>query len=67
MDSRRFRIIVRGRISERFASAFEGVAVVSRPGETVLVGGPMDQAQLFGLLDRVRELGLELVGVEEER
>ena len=67
MDGRRFRIIVEGRLSERFASAFGGVGVEHRLGETVLVCGPMDQAQLFGVLERVRDLGLQLVGVEAER
>jgi len=67
MDTRRFRITVQGGLSERFASAFDGVDVEHGLGQTVLVGGPMDQAQLFGVLDRVRDLGLELVGVEEER
>jgi hypothetical protein len=33
-------------------------------GESTLVGEIADQAQLFGLLDRVRNFGLELVGVE---
>jgi hypothetical protein len=34
------------------------------PDLTVLVGEVRDQAHLFGLLDRGRDLGLELVAVE---
>ena len=33
-------------------------------GTTSLVGDVADQSQLFGLLERVRSLGLELVRVE---
>jgi hypothetical protein len=64
MATRTYRITVRGRLTERFASAFEGMAVEPGRGETGLVGEIADQAQLFGLLDRVRNFGLELVRVE---
>jgi hypothetical protein len=59
-----YRITVRGRLTERLASAFEGMALEPGRGETGLVGDLDDQAQLFGLLDRVRNFGLELVRVE---
>ena len=32
--------------------------------ETVFTGEIRDQSQLYGLLDRVRDLGLELVSVQ---
>jgi hypothetical protein len=62
----RYRIVVRGALSERFASAFEGMTLepTNGSGMTVLVGDVRDQAQLYGLLDRVRDFGLELVAVE---
>jgi hypothetical protein len=34
------------------------------PGQTVLVGEIRDQAHLYGVLDQVRNLGLELISVE---
>jgi hypothetical protein len=63
--SRRYRITVRGRLSERFASAFDGKAVEAAGRDTALVGDVRDQSQLFGLLDRVRDLGLDLRSMEE--
>jgi hypothetical protein len=60
-----YRLTVRGRVSERLASAFEGMSVEPGAGTTALVGCVRDQAQLYGLLERIREFGLELVGVEE--
>jgi hypothetical protein len=33
-------------------------------GQTVLVGEIRDQSHLYGVLDRVRSLGLELISVE---
>jgi hypothetical protein len=61
----RYRIILRGRLSQRFESAFEGMALESGPNQTVLVGDVRDQAHLYGLLDRLRDFGIELVAVEQ--
>jgi hypothetical protein len=60
---RRIRITIRGTLSERLATAFEGMAPVRHGGRTELVGEISDQAQLHGLLTRIRDLGLELEGV----
>jgi hypothetical protein len=54
---------VKGRVSEETASAFDGLNVDVRPVETVLHGEITDQAALHGLLDRVADLGLELIEV----
>jgi hypothetical protein len=64
MATQTYRITVRGRLTERLASAFEGMRLEPGRGETGLVGEVADQAHLFGLLDRVRNFGLELVRVE---
>lgn len=58
---RQVRIVVRGRLSARIVGAFEGMVARHRRGRTELVGDVADQAQLHGLLSRVRDLGLELV------
>jgi hypothetical protein len=60
----RYRIVLRGRLSERFASAFEGMALEPGPGQTVLVGDVRDQAHLYGLLDQLRDFGIDLLAVE---
>jgi hypothetical protein len=57
------RITVRDRLSDRLAAAFDGMTPVRRTGATELVGEVVDQAQLHGLLTRVRDLGLELEAV----
>lgn len=60
-----YRITVRGRLSDRFVSAFDGLTLEPGRGETSLVGPIADQAELFGVLDRLRDFGLELIRVEE--
>jgi hypothetical protein len=59
-----YRIRVRGRVTERLGSALEGMRLESGPAESAFTGEIHDQSQLYGLLDRVRDLGLELVSVE---
>ena len=60
----RYRISVRGRLTDRLGSAFSGMTLEPAPGQTVLVGEIRDQSELYSVLDRVRSLGLELVSVE---
>lgn len=59
-----YRVTVRGRLSDRLVARLDGLTVVSSEDTTVLAGDPVDQAQLHGILDRIRDLGLELVSVE---
>ena len=66
MEPTRYRIAVRGRLSGRLASAFEGFALEPANERSVLAGEIRDQAHLYGILDRVRDLGLELVSVEKD-
>ena len=59
----RYRVVVRGRLGSCFASAFEELELESQGGETSLTGWFADQAQLHGLLDRLRDLGIPIVSV----
>ena len=65
MDGTRYTIVVRGRLSERFATAFPGAVVQAEESRTLLLTGPFDQSQLSGFLQRLGSFGLELVSVEE--
>ena len=59
-----YRIVVNGLLSDRFASAFAGMAIEADNGQTAIVGVVHDQSHLFGILERIRSLGLELLRVE---
>jgi len=58
-----YRITVRGRLTERLAPAFEQMTLVPSAGRTVLVGDLPDQASLFGVLNSLRDLGIELLEI----
>ena len=59
----RYEIVVRGRLSRRYESAFDGVTLVPDNGRTTLRAELADQSQLYGLLNRLRDFGIELVSV----
>ena len=60
---RRYEIVVRGRLSSRYESAFDGVTLVASGGQTTLYAELADQAQLNGLLNRLRDFGIDLISV----
>ena len=66
MTGGRYRIVFRGRLRERFGSAFDGMVLESGQGQSVLTGEVRDQAHLYGLLDQLRDFGIDLVAVEPE-
>jgi hypothetical protein len=59
-----YRIVVRSELSERYATAFEGMRMETRDGQTILTGEVKDQPHLFGILERLNGLGLQLLSVE---
>jgi hypothetical protein len=58
-----YEIRVKGRLTDSLLAAFEGMRASVEPVETVLHGPVQDQAALYGLLDRIQSLGLELLEV----
>jgi len=67
MDTtQRIQIKLRDHLSDRLASFFEGMTLVHGADGTELVGEIADQAQLHGLLTRIRDLGLKLDSVRTD-
>ena len=59
----RYEIVVRGRLSSRYECAFEDARIDPQNGRTTLRADLVDQSQLYGLLNRLRDFGIELVSV----
>ena len=61
-----YEIRLRGHLGPEWSEWLDGFAITNEGnGETVLSGSVADQAALFGLLARVRDLGLPLLAVRE--
>jgi hypothetical protein len=59
-----YQIRVRGHLRSQWTDWFEGLAIVlDEDGDTLLTGAAIDQAALYGLLKKVRDLGLPLISV----
>ncbi|RPI32063.1 MAG: hypothetical protein EHM70_09895 [Chloroflexota bacterium] len=57
-------IIVEGRLDPRRSGWFEGLSLTNQPeGRTRITGSVPDQAALFALISRIRDLGLNLISV----
>jgi hypothetical protein len=64
MGVRRFRIWVLGRLDESFGEGLVGVEQEDLPAGTMLSGTVVDQSQLLGTLDLLRDLGIEVLRFE---
>jgi hypothetical protein len=59
-----YRIVVKGTLDETWSDWFEGLSLVSlERGETLLTGPIVDQAALYGILWKLRDLNLTLLSV----
>lgn len=59
-----YEITVKGVLDPRWSAWFDGLQLTSDPaGRTTIAGPVTDQAALHGLLERIRDLGLPLLGV----
>lgn len=65
MSGTAYRLVVRGELDQRYAALFEGMDMNRAGGTTVLTGDVVDQAHLHGLIERIKELGLELVEIRQ--
>lgn len=59
-----YEIRIKGHLNDRWAMWFDGLTLTHEAnGETRLTGSVVDQAALYGLLRKVRDVGLPLISV----
>lgn len=59
-----YEIRLKGHLDSRWAGWFGGLTItLEENGDTLLTGPVVDQAALFGLLRKVRDVGLTLLSV----
>lgn len=61
-----YQIRIEGHLPERWLRWFEGLEVSRLPEGQTLINGKMDQAALHGILNRIRDLNLELISVQRQ-
>ncbi len=61
-------IHIKGQINQQWSDWFGGLIIThADPDETILHGYIPDQAALYGVISRLRDLGLELVSVNSQK
>jgi hypothetical protein len=61
-----YEIRVKGHLGSRWAAWFDGLSLTTdADGTTVIRGAVVDQAALHGLLQRLRDLGIPLLSLNE--
>ena len=59
-----YQIRIRGQLDPQWTNWFEGMTITLEDnGDTLLTGTVIDQAELHGLLKKVRDLGMPLVSI----
>lgn len=63
-EPERYEIRIKGHLDDRWADWFGGLNIrLEENGNTLLYGPVVDQSALYGLLKKVRDLGMALVSV----
>ncbi|HSG16160.1 MAG TPA: hypothetical protein VLE70_07550 [Anaerolineae bacterium] len=61
-----YEIRFKGHLDEHWAAWFHGCSLTrEEDGTTTMIAPVVDQAELFGLLNKVRDLSLSLISVSE--
>lgn len=61
-----YTLLIEGRLDSHWSEWFEGMTVTHlETGNTLLSGPLVDQAALYGLLNRIRDLNLNLIYLEK--
>ena len=58
-----YEIRVKGTLDASWSTWFAPLALVSQQDETLIVGPIQDQSELFGVLLKIRDMGLQLISV----
>jgi len=62
----RYEIRVKGHLPQDWSEWLDGLTITHAPnGETILTGPLRDQAALFGVMMKARDLGLALLSVNQ--
>lgn len=60
------KIEVQGHLDKKWKNWFEGMDIVHKENNTILIGNLIDEASLHGILNLIRDLNLKLVSVNPD-
>lgn len=64
--SMNYRIYLQDYLDKRWLRQFEGLEITLLPNGETVISGVMDQSELHGVLNRIRDLGLEIISIQRD-
>ncbi len=61
-----YQIIISGQLDAKRSAWFDGMEIEYTEGMTILSGTLVDPQALFGVIERIRDLGLSLIEVRQK-
>jgi hypothetical protein len=58
-----YQIRIKGHLGRQWTNWFGGLTITLDNGDTLLTGSVVDQAELHGVLKKVRDLGMPLLSI----
>ncbi|MBK7712333.1 MAG: hypothetical protein IPN67_04900 [Bacteroidales bacterium] len=62
----KIRIRIKGRLNEKWKDWFDGMDIIEDGDDTILYGNIKDEAFLHGILNKIRDLNLELLSLNPD-
>ena len=60
------RIRIKGLLDDKWKEWFDGMEIISEEDDTILLGDIKDEPYLHGILNKIRDLNLELISVNPD-
>jgi len=61
------QIIIKGHLDKKWEESFEGMKILYKNDNTILIGIIIDEAKLHGFLNLIRDLNLRLISVKPKK
>jgi len=59
------KIKIKGHLDSNWKDWFDGLDIIAEDDHTLLVGDARDEAFIYGVLNKIRDLNLKLISVEK--
>lgn len=59
------KIKIKGQLDSTWKDWFDGLDIITEDDHTLLLGDARDEAYIYGVLNKIRDLNLKLISVEK--
>lgn len=59
------KIKIKGHLDSSWKDWFDGLDIITEENHTILLGNARDEAFIYGVLNKIRDLNMKLISVEK--